>query len=433
MLKLLDYIALEKNYKVLYPENNNATYISQVNYSDDLKKPFQRWYRYKEGFSIELVKRLIKEQVMSEKGTILDPFAGSGSTLIGANELGYKGIGFEVNPFSYFLSDVKLKNYTYEEIEQFKLFYEKVINDNNGEFPLPKLSFADKVFNDDVKKKLMAVKQNIVNLRKNNQNLNVINLLKLGWLSAIEELSNYRKAGNGLKKRKLKNPIILTEEDVYYKLDHIYASMYVDLKSNQHERNVKLFNDTCLNMDKYVEDESVTGIIFSPPYANCFDYTEIYKLELWFGDFVSDYSDLKSLRMTSLRSHLNANLKEDMSNLYSLPLLEEIISIIEEKKLWDKRIPTMLRLYFHDMFRVIEKCYSALERDGFCSIVVSNSSYGGIVVPTDLLFAYFANSVGFEIDRIEVARYIITSSQQYNITKDQKNFLRESVICLRKK
>lgn len=93
----------------------------------------------------------------------------------------------------------------------------------------------------------------------------------------------------------------------------------------------------------------------------------------------------------------------------------------------------MLRLYFHDMFRVIEKCYSALERDGFCSIVVSNSSYGGIVVPTDLLFAYFANSVGFEIDRIEVARYIITSSQQYNITKDQKNFLRESVICLRKK
>lgn len=430
---MLDYIALEKNYKVLYPENNNATYISQVNYSDDLKKPFQRWYRYKEGFSIELVKRLIKEQVMSEKGTILDPFAGSGSTLIGANELGYKGIGFEVNPFSYFLSDVKLKNYTYEEIEQFKLFYEKVINDNNGEFPLPKLSFADKVFNDDVKKKLMAVKQNIVNLRKNNQNLNVINLLKLGWLSAIEELSNYRKAGNGLKKRKLKNPIILTEEDVYYKLDHIYASMYVDLKSNQHERNVKLFNDTCLNMDKYVEDESVTGIIFSPPYANCFDYTEIYKLELWFGDFVSDYSDLKSLRMTSLRSHLNANLKEDMSNLYSLPLLEEIISIIEEKKLWDKRIPTMLRLYFHDMFRVIEKCYSALERDGFCSIVVSNSSYGGIVVPTDLLFAYFANSVGFEIDRIEVARYIITSSQQYNITKDQKNFLRESVICLRKK
>lgn len=328
---MLDYIALEKNYKVLYPENNNATYISQVNYSDDLKKPFQRWYRYKEGFSIELVKRLIKEQVMSEKGTILDPFAGSGSTLIGANELGYKGIGFEVNPFSYFLSDVKLKNYTYEEIEQFKLFYEKVINDNNGEFPLPKLSFADKVFNDDVKKKLMAVKQNIVNLRKNNQNLNVINLLKLGWLSAIEELSNYRKAGNGLKKRKLKNPIILTEEDVYYKLDHIYASMYVDLKSNQHERNVKLFNDTCLNMDKYVEDESVTGIIFSPPYANCFDYTEIYKLELWFGDFVSDYSDLKSLRMTSLRSHLNANLKEDMSNLYSLPLLEEIISIIEEK------------------------------------------------------------------------------------------------------
>lgn len=67
----------------------------------------------------------------------------------------------------------------------------------------------------------------------------------------------------------------------------------------------------------------------------------------------------------------------------------------------------------------------------FCTIVVSNSSYGGIVVPTDLLFSIFAEKIGFEVSRIEVARYIITSSQQYNITKEQK-LLRESVICLKK-
>ena len=54
------FISLENKYGVIYPESENATYTSLLNYSDDLNKPFQRWYRYKEGFSIELIKKLIK-------------------------------------------------------------------------------------------------------------------------------------------------------------------------------------------------------------------------------------------------------------------------------------------------------------------------------------------------------------------------------------
>ena len=56
------FVELEKKYKVIYPESDNATYTSLLNYSDDLNKPYQRWYRYKEGFSVELVKHLINIQ-----------------------------------------------------------------------------------------------------------------------------------------------------------------------------------------------------------------------------------------------------------------------------------------------------------------------------------------------------------------------------------
>ena len=107
-----------------------------------------------------------------------------------------------------------------------------------------------------------------------------------------------------------------------------------------------------------------------------------------------------------------------------------MIEELSSKEIWDKRIPNMLKMYYNDMFNVIKQCYSLLEKNGFCCIVVGNSAYGGVIFPADLILAEYAQEIGFIVDKIEVDRYIITSSQQYNITKDNKKLLRESVICL---
>lgn len=181
-------------------------------------------------------------------------------------------------------------------------------------------------------------------------------------------------------------------------------------------------------MSKRIKPESIEGIIFSPPYANCFDYTEIYKLELWFGKFVSEYSDLKKLRNISLHSHLNGDLNVEVES--KSEILSELLVELQKKELWDKRIPKMLQLYYDDMFKVLDECYKVLDDKGFCCIVVGNSSYGGIVFPADLILAAYAEEIGFNVDKIEVDRYIITSSQQYEITKETRKYLRESVLCL---
>ena len=92
----------------------------------------------------------------------------------------------------------------------------------------------------------------------------------------------------------------------------------------------------------------------------------------------------------------------------------------------------MLQLYYDDMFKVIEESYKVLNDKGFCCIVVGSSAYGGIVFPADLILAEYAEMIGFKVDKIEVDRYIVTSSQQYEMTKECGKFLRESIVCLTK-
>ena len=166
-----------------------------------MNKPFQRWYRYKEGFSIELVEKLIKEYSKNKKGIILDPFSGSESTLLAANAMGYSGVGFEVNLFSFFLSKCKLEQYTKEIIEQFKEKYEEILKNAenvDNKYVLPKLSISKKVFGCEIEKYYMNICM-LIDLCDADEK--IISLLKLDWLACLEPLCNYRKAGNGLKKK----------------------------------------------------------------------------------------------------------------------------------------------------------------------------------------------------------------------------------------
>lgn len=425
------YMDLEKRYHMIYPESSNATYTSLLNYSDDLDKPFQRWYRYKEGFSTEMVEQLIQEYSVHKKGVILDPFSGSGSTLLAAEHMGYEGVGFEVNPFSCFLSRCKLEPCSGEEQEQFREASEEILEqaaEPGTDYVLPGLSISHKVFDKQVEAYFMRAGVLIESAPHLTEK--VRNLLKLGWLSCLEPLSNYRKAGNGLKIKKYVKPRVVTPEDAHNMLLEEYRKICTDLQEYRQPGNIRLYQDSCLNMNRYLEEDSVEGIIFSPPYANCFDYTEIYKLELWFGKFVSDYGDLKQLRNQSLHSHLNGDLSSEPEP--ESQILEELLKELEDRKLWDKKIPRMLGLYYRDMFQVLRESYRVLVKEGFCCIVVGNSAYGGVVFPADLILAEYGERIGFDVDKIEVDRYIITSSQQYEKTKETGKYLRESVVCLRK-
>ena len=413
----------ESKFNVNYPDTNNATYTSELNYSMENDTPFKRWYRYKEGFSYLLIKKLIKEHSLNHSGIILDPFLGSGTTSLASNNLKRDSVGFETNPFSAFVSKCKLSVYTLDNINHLKEAYSIILNTeltNEEEYQMPCLSFADKVFDEPIKHEFMALK-NVINRIKCCEK--EYNLLKLCWLSILEEISNYRKAGNGLKKRKKKNTSKV-KELFLSKLSTIID----DIEKYKISTDIKIIEDSSLNLLNYYPNNYFDGIIYSPPYANCFDYIEIYKLELWFGEFVKDYTDIQNLRKKAMRSNLSNVDCSQCDNEY----FKRLLKMIPDGSLWDNKISKMLNDYFIDFETLLKQSYYALEQNGFCCIIVGNSAYGGVVFPTDLIVADIASKIGFKVEKIDVDRFLITSSQQYEKTLAVRKFLRESIVCLRK-
>jgi hypothetical protein len=432
---------LETRYPVTYPLLESATYTSLVNFVSSKKYPVHRWYFYREGFSPELVNTLLGSFELNGGGLILDPFCGGGTTLLVARARNLPSVGFETNPFSAFLSKVKVVSYSPVDIDALlghvatmeKLSFTPTLKP-------PKLSFIGRLFEQRILQRLLMFKEYINSVQCSLHR----DFLKLGWLATLEPLSNYRKAGNGLK---LKRPSRRVENrlswfDVKPITDGLlfaqYQIMLNDLMSLIHEEVMSkpqpsVYEESALLMDRYLDLESVSGVVFSPPYANCFDYTEIYKIELWMGDFISDYEDLVPLRRKAIRSHLHGVCRKNSNKADCLQESASIVQSIRESNPHSLRIPEMVEGYFDDMFQVLDILLQLLRKGGSCAIVVSNSSYGGIIIPTDLLLSRYAEEIGFEVKSINVARFIITSSQQYARTKPWRKYLRESIVLLEKK
>jgi len=157
--------------------------------------------------------------------------------------------------------------------------------------------------------------------------------------------------------------------------------------------------------------------IFSPPYANCFDYTEVYKLELWTLGFIKEYADLKILRAQTLSSHLNKKYTEKTG-------IPEISKILEEIK--GEKMRLMLSNYFFDMKQIFQNVKEVLAGSLHC--IVANSCYNLVPIATDLIFTRLLEDLDYTIERIEIVRKMHTSSQQSSLVGKDGKWLRESIV-----
>lgn len=420
----INYLSILDSLSTKYSSLEDSMFFNLVNFKTNLSKSKHRWLNYKHGYASKLIEEIIarESERLTSHSWILDPFCGVGTTNLVCQEKNINSVGYDINPIATTVARAKTYNYSKKELD----LIDDAINKLTKEFlkkykvVIPKARVLESSFKKETLLTLLKINRYIDDIKTKS----VKDFMKTVLLSIIEDCSCRIKDGNGIKLAKNKKVV----EDV---IDH-YISM-----ANSYRSDISINTTTAKTLfveESYLinsEKQKYDLVIFSPPYANCFDYFEVYKLEMWVAEFVKNYDDFAFFRDKALRSHVNAKFSHNIKNLNKN--VEVLSKMLETTNLWNKNIPKMIEGYFDDMTNVLKKIYINMNEGRKCYIIVANSGYRGILVPTDLLLIDIAEKIGFKLDQLIFARKIRSSSQQSALLNgNYDNLMRESIIVLEK-
>lgn len=153
--------------------------------------------------------------------------------------------------------------------------------------------------------------------------------------------------------------------------------------------------------------------LFSPPYPNSFDYTDVYNVELWMLGYLKSSEGNLQLRKATLSSHVQVSRSFAPPPPNSRILDQAMLQLIEARsQLWDRRIPDMVGGYFADLMTIIRRIGSRLSTQGSLWLVVGDSQYAGIPISTADIIGQLASTEGWAIRGFEPFRSMRLSAQQ---------------------
>lgn len=396
---------------------------------DSHSLPRFRWYGYKEGFSQKLVDKAIAEVGVDKNDYVLDPFNGSGTVTLTAALNDINAVGVEVNPFAAFMSEVKMEN---DFGRDFSYNIESVLESayKGKESPLNRFStFSEKtgknkwLFNSAVLNAFEGGWQYAATLSEPTKKL-----LQLSLIGAAMDNCNATKDGKCLKYRRNWAEKGFNKESYIKSLEDRLLKCKEDIQSTEIKQKACIINDDARKIIKELPQQYKLCVT-SPPYLNSFDYTDIYRPELFLGKFVKLPQELKDLRLKTIRSHVEIVLPKPQKDSFGEIYHDVYNKISKSNHIWSKQIPIMIQSYFEDMERVLADLYIKAKSEGELWMVVSNSVYAEVEIPVDLILAEIGTNNNWKLKRIEVLRYINRRKTKYNGNIDK---VRESLIIFHK-
>jgi len=433
------YSRLESRWRV----TETGVYEPLVVANGNGSAPVHRWFHMKEAYSDQLVPRVLQDVGLADSVHVgvIDPYCGSGTTGVSlATMLSEGGLreahffGVEANPFLQLAASAKLRALQSPPAEFDRLagrIAAAALRPLAPKAVAPELSTfhrSDYVPPSHLDE-LLRLRAAADDILDGDTDSTAADLVRLCIGASVEPSTLLRRDGRALRfepEKRVQRPI-----DEFLRRSALVSDDLVGLGAAVAGR-VALGD--ARDPDMFAEAAEVDLAIFSPPYPNNIDYTEVYKLEAWLLGFISNSGEFADQRRKTVRSHPSLKFEEryeyqSTSSASDIDtLVEPVWAAVPEGDRYASPRRRVIRGYVDDLFTTLCHLRASSADGAWLVYVVGNSLHGSgaasFTIASDLLIARLAELAGYVIDHIEIAR-------RPRRRRTESRFLRESVVFAR--
>ncbi len=392
----------------IIPENINFETILNIN-TKSVNELTHGFHKYPGKFIPQIPNWAINKYLKkTKKATVLDPFCGSGTTLVESNVLGYNAIGIDIDPLSVLISQVKTTKINIDKLNEIIDWLKKNLLDTkiNSVF-LPKINTLNHWFNTDAIHKLGKIRFIINEIPKvfpDNQDIH--NLIITCFSSIIRRVSN---ADNQSQKTYVSHTLNKNPEEVY----SLFFSQLNYYKQSINDFNVivdsakskVLNNSSSESLNNLILNQDIDLAITSPPYIKAIDYVYNQMAELfWIGDlfgietqekqnsFKQNYIGNKQINKAEYSKFTPQKFKTEIEILDI-----NLKTIIETDKKNGLKHAYVTWKYFAEMDKHFKEMSNILKKDASYIMVVGDSAVSGVNIYTATILCKIAEKYSFKL------------------------------------
>lgn len=418
-------------------------------YAEDL--PVHEWYRFVLSFPPHLVRQYLTRFDLTSEQRVLDPFCGTGTTIVESKKQGIPSVGLEANPVAHYAAQTKAnwnvdpdallahaEGVAYEVERRLQGF---VLQESRG--PLFTLGEGAAV----LRTLLPEQERILITDSISPQPLHRVLVL----LEVIEERNDARFYDH--ERVALAKQLVYSVSNLRFgpevgvsrtkKLDapvvHCWLegvrAMVNDLQMVQPLNAVEaqVYRADARRVSEVLEPLSIDAVITSPPYPNEKDYSRTTRLESVLLGFMQNRADLRTHKEGLLASNTRNVYVNDETDRWveGNTRVQELAAQIEAKRVelgktsgFEKLYARVVKLYFGGMARHLEELKPKLRPGAHLAYVVGDqASYFRVMIRTGQILAEIAEGLGYEVESIDLFRTRFSTATQAQ--------LREEVVVLR--
>lgn len=405
------------------PKSIVGNYIPQKSLKDINSSKFHNWYFFTLGYSPKFVQYVIESKKISGNDIVLDPFVGSGTTVIEAKLRRIQSIGIDANDFMVFATstktnwDLDLNVIRKEQKRILNSVGEKIsaiatVGNQKTLFHLPDQISDDRIETDEALNEL--INRRYISKRPLLKVLTLLseieqieepderNFFKLALLSILVPISNVRY-GPGFGIGSVKEDC-----DVAGFFKNKITRMISDLTSIDGidtKTPAKVILGDSRKLSQLIQNTKIDHMITSPPYPGDHEYTRHTRLELIISGIAKSKEDHRLIKERMIRGSTRNIYKKD-TETKNIMKFSEIVDIMNEidgrvketkgSSGFEKLYFRVVGEYFGGMYKFLKELKRVMRSKGTAAFLVGDShAFKMVHIETARLLGELALDVGF--------------------------------------